>query len=82
MTWRDAPDYRTPCIKAAEVAASGEYRLVETLARPSDRVTSEWFKQDGPTGRGFENTIHAIAAASITSATVAVHKPLALVGFL
>lgn len=31
----DALDYRTPCIKAAEVAADGEYRLVETLA---DRI--------------------------------------------
>ena len=31
----DAVDYRGPCLKAAEVAASGEYRLVETLA---DRI--------------------------------------------
>ena len=31
----DAPDYRTPCIKAAEVAVAAEYRLVETLA---DRI--------------------------------------------
>lgn len=31
----DALDYRLPCIKAAEVAAEGPYRLVETLA---DRI--------------------------------------------
>lgn len=31
----DAVDYRTACIKAAEVAAVSEYRLVETLA---DRI--------------------------------------------
>jgi len=31
----DAVDYRKPCLRAAEVVASGEYRLVETLA---DRV--------------------------------------------
>ena len=28
----DAVDYRTACVKAAEVAASGKFRLVETLA--------------------------------------------------
>ena len=58
----DAPDYRTPCIKAAEVAAAAEYRLVETLA---DRIASTTLE-----------THHRI-----TSVTVAVHKPLALVGF-
>ena len=58
----DAPDYRTPCIKAAEVAASGEYRLVETLA---DRIASATLETH----------------PCITSVTVAVHKPLALVGF-
>ena len=31
----DAVDYRTVCMKAIEVAAEGEYRLVETLA---DRI--------------------------------------------
>ncbi len=31
----DAVDYRLPCVRAAEVAALGEYRLVETLA---DRI--------------------------------------------
>ena len=31
----DAVDYRTVCTKAIEVAAEGEYRLVETLA---DRI--------------------------------------------
>ena len=31
----EAIDYRTPCIKAIEVAADAEYRLVETLA---DRI--------------------------------------------
>ena len=31
----DAVDYRTVCVKAIEVAAEGEYRLVETLA---DRI--------------------------------------------
>ena len=59
---RDAPDYRTPCIRAAEVAASGEFRLVETLA---DRIASATLETH----------------LSITSATVAIHKPLALVGF-
>ena len=58
----DAPDYRTPCIKAAEVAASGEFRLVETLA---DRIASGALETH----------------PCITSVTVAVHKPLALVGF-
>ncbi len=58
----DAPDYRTPCVKAAEVAAAAEYRLVETLA---DRIA-----------QAVLNT-----HSSITSATIAVHKPLALVGF-
>ena len=58
----DAPDYRTPCIKAAEVAAAREYRLVETLA---DRIASVALKTH----------------PCITSVTVAVNKPLALVGF-
>ncbi len=31
----DAVDYRTVCMKAMEIAAEGEYRLVETLA---DRI--------------------------------------------
>ena len=31
----DAVDYRAPCLRAAEVAAEGEYQLVETLA---DRI--------------------------------------------
>ena len=34
----DAVDYREPCLRAAEVAANGEYRLVETLA---DRIAGE-----------------------------------------
>ncbi len=58
----DAPDYRTPCIKAAEAASAAEYRLVETLA---DRIAEAVLNTH----------------ACITSATVAVHKPLALVGF-
>ena len=58
----DAPDYRTPCAKAAEVAAAAEYRLVETLA---DRIASAALETH----------------PSITSVTVAIHKPLALVGF-
>ncbi len=33
--FEDAVDYRVPCLKAAEAAASCEYRLVETLA---DRI--------------------------------------------
>ncbi|MYA59786.1 MAG: dihydroneopterin aldolase [Chloroflexi bacterium] len=44
--FREALDYRAPCVQAAEIAAQGEYRLVETLAdriagavlRLSDRV--------------------------------------------
>ena len=62
MNLADAPDYRTPCIKAAEVASAAEYRLVETLA---DRIAEAVLNTH----------------ACITSATVAVHKPLALVGF-
>ena len=58
----DAPDYRTPCIKAAEAASAAEYRLVETLA---DRIAEAVLNTH----------------ACITSATVALHKPLALVGF-
>ncbi len=58
----DAVDYRIPCIKAAEVAAAGEYRLVETLA---DRIASAALETH----------------PSVNSATVAIHKPLALVGF-
>ena len=58
----DAPDYRTPCIKAAKAASAAEYRLVETLA---DRIAEAVLNTH----------------ACITSATVAVHKPLALVGF-
>ena len=58
----DAPDYRTPCFKAAEVAARGEYRLVETLA---DRIARSAIETH----------------PCIRSATVAVHKPLALAGF-
>ena len=58
----DAPDYRTPCIKAAEAASAAEYRLVETLG---DRIAEAVLNTH----------------ACITSATVALHKPLALVGF-
>ena len=58
----DAPDYRTPCIKAAKAASAAEYRLVETLA---DRIAEAVLNTH----------------ACITSATVALHKPLALVGF-
>ena len=58
----DVVDYRTACIKAAEVAAASEYRLVETLA---DRIARA------------NLAVHP----GITSAIVAVHKPLALAGF-
>ena len=58
----DAMDYRTACIKAAEVAEASEFRLVETLADRIARVAL---------------TTHPC----ITSAIVAVHKPLALAGF-
>ena len=35
----DAVDYRTACIKASEVAASGKFRLVETLAQQIARAS-------------------------------------------
>lgn len=58
----DAVDYRTACIKAAEVAASDKFRLVETLADQIARANLAVYP-------------------GITSAIVAVHKPLALAGF-
>ncbi len=38
-----AVDYRVPCLKAVEVAASGEYQLVETLA---DRIAGAVLRLD------------------------------------
>ena len=40
------------------------------IVRLSDRVKVEWFKQDGPTGRGFEDTIHVSGIGTIAAARV------------
>ena len=65
----DAVDYREPCFRAAEVAANGEYRLVETLA---DRIAGEVLSVHGSVAEVVVSVFKPLALAGFGKAEVRV----------
>ena len=65
----DAVDYRGPCLRAAEVAASGEYRLVETLA---DRIAGAVLGLDDRVEEVWVSVFKPLALAGFGKAEVRV----------
>ena len=61
----DGVDYRVPCLRAAEVAASVEYRLVETLA---DRIAMEVLSVDDSVAEVVVSVFKPLALAGFGNA--------------